>query len=153
MSRDPVQTEFKFLSLSNIVILVIYYYYIAHISLESALIGRFYFYSWLTHNVLGKVIVYRLFVYSSTLFDDAPEDVPSLSRVVIPDAENINTIEEEAHDVNHLVEAARNGKWETVWSILGEPTNVKKAYLINAIPENRRWGYFIRPCTGRNRRF
>ena len=74
------------------------------------------------------------------MFDDAPEDVPSLSRVVIPDAENINTIEEEANDVNHLVEAARNGNWETVWSILGEPTNVKKAYLINAIPENRRWG-------------
>ena len=83
--------------------------------------------TWLTQNVLGKVIVYRLFVYSSHLFDDPPEDVPSLSTVVIPDAENINTIEEEANDVNQLEEAARNGKWGNVWSILGEPTNVKKA--------------------------
>jgi len=68
------------------------------------------------------------------------DDVSGLSRIVIPEAKDDNTIEEEANDVNHLVEAARNGKWDTVWSILGEPTNVKKAYLINAIPENRRWG-------------
>jgi len=53
---------------------------------------------------------------------------------------NGNTIEEEAKDVNRLVEAAKIGQWNTVWTILGTPDSVKKAYLINAIPEKRRWG-------------
>ena len=81
----------------------------------------------------GESSVHKSFVNRSSLFY---EDVLG----VTPDADTVNTIEEEANDVKNLVEAARNGKWDNVWSILGEPTNVKKAYLTNAIPENRRWG-------------
>jgi len=82
------------------------------------------------------------------MFGGVPGDIPDAEKFNtieeeandVNHAEKFNTIEEEANEVNHLVEAAKNGQWETVWSILGEPTNVKKAYLINAIPENRRWG-------------
>lgn len=52
----------------------------------------------------------------------------------------LHVIDQDAVDVNRLVEAAKYGDWETVWSIIGSHDNVKKAYLINAIPENRRWG-------------
>jgi len=51
-----------------------------------------------------------------------------------------NSIEEDANDVNKLVTAAKMGKWNEVFRILGSPENPKKTHLINCIPENRRWG-------------
>jgi len=46
-----------------------------------------------------------------------------------------NEIELESTKVKDLVFAARQGKWENVFSILS-----KYPHLINAIPEDRRWG-------------
>ncbi|KAK3591677.1 hypothetical protein CHS0354_040597 [Potamilus streckersoni] len=51
-----------------------------------------------------------------------------------------NKIDEESQEVNNLVLYAKGGQWESVWAIIGTPENPKKAYLINSIPENRRWG-------------
>ena len=51
-----------------------------------------------------------------------------------------NFIEEEHFLVNELLLYAREGHWEGVWQILGKPQSPKKAYLINIIPEERRWG-------------
>ena len=86
----------------------------------------------------------------------------------VPDAhgaKKMNIIEEEHLLVNKLVLSAKHGLWDDVWKLLGDspldnqqatlhqhfPTwyrlllgaNVNssgKAYLINAIPEGRRWG-------------
>ncbi|VDH93657.1 Hypothetical predicted protein [Mytilus galloprovincialis] len=44
-------------------------------------------------------------------------------------------IEEESMKVNELVYSARQGKWDTVFSILKT-----HPHLINTIPEDRRWG-------------
>jgi hypothetical protein len=46
-----------------------------------------------------------------------------------------NGIELESTKVNDLVLAAKQGKWENVFSILAT-----YPHLINAIPEDRRWG-------------
>ncbi|KAL3855618.1 hypothetical protein ACJMK2_014825 [Sinanodonta woodiana] len=43
-------------------------------------------------------------------------------------------------EINGLLLAAKTGKWNDVWRILGTPENPIRAYLINSIPENRRWG-------------
>ena len=51
-----------------------------------------------------------------------------------------NIIEEEYFVVNELLLYAKEGHWEGVWQILGNPRRPKKAYLINVIPEERRWG-------------
>ncbi|KAK3598103.1 hypothetical protein CHS0354_002102 [Potamilus streckersoni] len=51
-----------------------------------------------------------------------------------------NRIEEEMKDINTLLLSAKTGKWNDVWRIFGIPEKPKKAYLINSIPENRRWG-------------
>lgn len=39
-----------------------------------------------------------------------------------------------------LLGGAKSGQWEIVWKVLGSPSAPKKGYLINVIPENRRWG-------------
>lgn len=51
-----------------------------------------------------------------------------------------NIIEEEYFLVNELLLYAREGHWEGVWQILGQPQRPEKEYLINVIPEERRWG-------------
>ena len=48
-------------------------------------------------------------------------------------------IEDISKDVKELVRAAKYGKWPIVWSILRTPEKTKKTYLINCIPEDRRW--------------
>jgi len=62
----------------------------------------------------------------------------------------LHAIDKDAVDVNRLVEAAKFGNWKIVWSIIGTHDNVKKAYLINAIPENRRWGVLQQAVYWRN---
>lgn len=51
-----------------------------------------------------------------------------------------NIIEEEYFAVNELLLFAKEGYWDGVFKILGQPTRPKKAYLLNIIPEARRWG-------------
>ena len=51
-----------------------------------------------------------------------------------------NIIEEDYVLVNKLLLCAWGGNWEGVWQILGLPQKPKKPYLINVIPEARRWG-------------
>lgn len=50
------------------------------------------------------------------------------------------SIEEDYKDIQDLFQAAKFGKWDEVWRILGTPNKPLKQYLINLIPENRRWG-------------
>lgn len=49
------------------------------------------------------------------------------------------SIEEEHKDIAKLLEAAKFGRWEEVWDIIGCPDNEKKSHLLNCVPENRRW--------------
>lgn len=51
-----------------------------------------------------------------------------------------NIIEEDSFIVNETLLYAREGIWLQVLETLGNPNNAKKAYLINVIPEERRWG-------------
>lgn len=51
-----------------------------------------------------------------------------------------NRIEEQCEFVNRLVQSSKYNEWDCVWSIIGTPDNQKNACLINAIPQNRRWG-------------
>ena len=51
-----------------------------------------------------------------------------------------NIIEEDYFAVNELLLFAKEGHWDGVFDILGLPTRPKKAYLMNIIPEERRWG-------------
>ncbi|WAQ96011.1 hypothetical protein MAR_028701 [Mya arenaria] len=51
-----------------------------------------------------------------------------------------NNVEKCANDVDKLVYAAKVGQWDVAWPILGTPDAPKKSYLLNAIPQNRRWG-------------
>ena len=48
-------------------------------------------------------------------------------------------IAEISKEVKELVRAAKFGEWPIVWSIIGTPEKPKKSYLINCIPEDRRW--------------
>ncbi|XP_056013657.1 uncharacterized protein LOC125674623 [Ostrea edulis] len=50
-----------------------------------------------------------------------------------------SSIEEEHKDLAKLVKAAKSGRWGKVWDIIGCPDNEKKSYLLNCVPENRRW--------------
>ena len=58
----------------------------------------------------------------------------------VKDSSMNNTIEDECFVVNELLLYAKEGYWDGVLQILGQPTRPKKAYLINVIPEARRWG-------------
>lgn len=42
--------------------------------------------------------------------------------------------------MNELLLFAKEGYWDGVFEILGHPTRPKKAYILNIIPEARRWG-------------
>ena len=53
---------------------------------------------------------------------------------------SFSDIQSDAEDINKLLYAAKTGKWDVVWQILGRPTRPRKHFLINCIPENRRWG-------------
>ena len=55
-------------------------------------------------------------------------------------SEGKNEIEKDSTEINKLVAAARDGEWLKVWAILGDPRRPRKGYLINVIPESRRWG-------------
>ena len=50
------------------------------------------------------------------------------------------SIEEDHKDIQDMFAAAKMGNWRAVWRILGSPERPLKPYLINLIPENRRWG-------------
>ncbi|KAH3863490.1 hypothetical protein DPMN_026479 [Dreissena polymorpha] len=51
-----------------------------------------------------------------------------------------NEVENEAQEIEALVYSAKVGQWQKVWDILGSPSNPRKGYLINVIPQSRRWG-------------
>ena len=52
-----------------------------------------------------------------------------------------NEVDGDSLLVDKLVEAAKFGRWEVVWSIIGTPeTPSNKVHFINVIPQNRRWG-------------
>lgn len=51
-----------------------------------------------------------------------------------------SSIEEDSVCVKQLLEAAKFGRWNEVWGILGTPDKPMKQYLLNCIPEERRWG-------------
>ncbi|KAL3855258.1 hypothetical protein ACJMK2_014839 [Sinanodonta woodiana] len=61
-----------------------------------------------------------------------------------------NKIDEESQELNNLLLYAKGGQWENVWPIIGTPENPKRAYLINSIPENRRWGVLHQAVYWRN---
>ncbi|XP_052075609.1 uncharacterized protein LOC127713048 [Mytilus californianus] len=50
------------------------------------------------------------------------------------------SIEQDHKDIQSMFSAAKMGKWPEVWRILGTPSRPLKPYLINIIPEDRRWG-------------
>lgn len=50
------------------------------------------------------------------------------------------SIEEDHKDIQDLFAAAKMSNWKAAWRILGSPERPLKPYLINLIPENRRWG-------------
>lgn len=51
-----------------------------------------------------------------------------------------SNIEDDSASLKRLLETAKFGQWDEVWSIIGTPANPKKQYLLNCIPEDRRWG-------------
>lgn len=53
---------------------------------------------------------------------------------------SVSEIQTDADEVNDLLYAAKNGQWNKVWRILGHPSSPRKPFLLNCIPENRRWG-------------
>ncbi|WAQ96007.1 hypothetical protein MAR_028697 [Mya arenaria] len=61
-----------------------------------------------------------------------------------------NDIENESKVIADLLTAARDGQWDHVWGILGTPDAPRKSYLINVIPENRRWGVIHQAVYWRN---
>lgn len=63
-----------------------------------------------------------------------------------------NTMEEDNKDVNKMILAAKNGRWHEVYQVIGSPENPKKDFLINSIPENRRWSVLMQAVWWRNSR-
>lgn len=53
---------------------------------------------------------------------------------------SVSEIQVDAEEINALLYAAKNGQWNVVWKILGHPSKPRKPFLLNCIPENRRWG-------------
>jgi hypothetical protein len=53
---------------------------------------------------------------------------------------SVSEIQTDADEINSLLYAAKMGHWNVVWKILGHPSNPRKPFLLNCIPENRRWG-------------
>lgn len=54
---------------------------------------------------------------------------------------SFNDIETESKLINDLLKSAKLGDFKRVWQILGDPNDPKKkCYLMNCIPDNRRWG-------------
>lgn len=53
---------------------------------------------------------------------------------------SVSEIQVDAEEINSLLFAAKNGQWNVVWKILGHPSKPRKPFLLNCIPENRRWG-------------
>ncbi|KAH3863488.1 uncharacterized protein LOC127866563 [Dreissena polymorpha] len=51
-----------------------------------------------------------------------------------------NDIDTESEIINSLLLAAKGGEFKIVWTIIGTESHPRKTYLINVIPENRRWG-------------
>lgn len=50
-----------------------------------------------------------------------------------------NEIDKESKLIEELLLAAKYGKWEKVWEILGSPSCPNKSHLLNVIPQSRRW--------------
>ncbi|XP_061173628.1 uncharacterized protein LOC133182798 [Saccostrea echinata] len=50
-----------------------------------------------------------------------------------------SSIEEEHRNLAKLLKAAKFGKWDEVWEVIGSPNYEKKSYMLNCIPEDRRW--------------
>ncbi|KAK3092631.1 hypothetical protein FSP39_005159 [Pinctada imbricata] len=63
-----------------------------------------------------------------------------------------NTMEEDNKDVNKMILAAKNGRWHEVYQVIGTPENPKKDFLINSIPENRRWSILMQAVWWKNQR-
>ncbi|XP_048776682.2 uncharacterized protein LOC125680920 [Ostrea edulis] len=51
----------------------------------------------------------------------------------------VSSIYDDAENIEKLVASAKINEWGPIWRILGTPSHPKKSYLINCIPENRRW--------------
>jgi hypothetical protein len=54
--------------------------------------------------------------------------------------DSVSSLHEDAEDLEKLMASAKINEWGPVWRILGTPSKPKKSFLINCIPENRRWG-------------
>lgn len=52
----------------------------------------------------------------------------------------VTRIYSDKEDVETIMTSAKSNDWGPVWRILGSPSHPKKSYLINCIPQNRRWG-------------
>ncbi|XP_063397687.1 uncharacterized protein LOC134682010 [Mytilus trossulus] len=50
------------------------------------------------------------------------------------------SIDQDHADIQRMFAAAKMGNWGDVWRILGTPGRPLKPYLINLVPEDRRWG-------------
>lgn len=50
------------------------------------------------------------------------------------------SIEQDRADIQRMFAGAKEGNWGEVWRILGTPGRPLKPYLINLVPEDRRWG-------------
>ncbi|VDI78765.1 Hypothetical predicted protein, partial [Mytilus galloprovincialis] len=49
------------------------------------------------------------------------------------------SIDHDHADIQRMFAAAQRGNWGDVWRILGTPGRPLKPYLINLVPEDRRW--------------
>lgn len=55
-------------------------------------------------------------------------------------ASTTRSIESDHKDIKEIFAAAKMGDWATIWRIIGTPDRPHKPYLLNLIPEDRRWG-------------
>lgn len=49
-------------------------------------------------------------------------------------------IQRNAKEIKTLLESAKNGEWDMVFEILGEPSRPRKSLFLNCISEYRHWG-------------
>lgn len=53
---------------------------------------------------------------------------------------SVSDIHAIAEEIRTLLTSAKHGEWDTVWEILGEPSEPRQPLILNCISEYRRWG-------------
>ena len=90
-------------------------------------------------NVYISVTSYKLTVTITRWFvSSSGTDTPKASYMSVSVRQS-NAIDEEHLTIEKLLIGAKNGKWEHVWEVLGTHVQPRKSYLINVIPQKRRF--------------